>query len=180
MDAGSDRIMAAKQEPDEAAILEDAARLARASRSGALATVLDGQPNAALVTHAFGADGAPLLLLSSLAVHTRHLLANPACCLLLTGTATSDNPQTTPRLALSGTAAKVEAAEAKAFIITHPYAAGYATFTDFAYWRISLTQAQYIGGFAAAFHLNIAALQHAIIAAAGIKPVAATGTAAYE
>jgi putative heme iron utilization protein len=172
--------MAAKQEPDEAAILAAAAGLARAARSGTLATVLDGQPNAALVTHAFGADGAPLLLLSSLAVHTRHLLKNPACCLLLTGTPTSDNPQTTPRLALSGTAAIVDAAEATEFLITHPYAAGYATFTDFAHWRIFLTQAQYIGGFAAAFHLNVAALQHAIIAAAGIKPVAATGTAAYE
>jgi putative heme iron utilization protein len=172
--------MAAKQEPDEAATLAAAAGLARAARSGSLATVQDGQPNAALVTHAFGADGAPLLLLSSLAVHTRHLLQNPACCLLLTGSPTSDNPQTTPRLALSGTAAMVAPEQAAEFLITHPYAAGYATFTDFAYWRISLTQAQYIGGFAAAFHLNVAALQHAIIARLGISPVAATGTAAYE
>jgi len=54
-------------------------RLMREARSAALAT-LDagtGMPFATLVTVAGAADGAPLLLLSDLAAHTRNLKADP-------------------------------------------------------------------------------------------------------
>jgi putative heme iron utilization protein len=148
--------MAATQEQD---YIEAARLLIRNANTATLATAQAGIPHAALVTVAFQPDFAPVLLLSQLAVHTRHLLANPACALLLTGEPGSPNPQTTPRLCLTGTAAQTSDPAARSlFLHRHPYAAGYADFADFAFWQIVITGAYYIGGFAAASDLDTAKL----------------------
>jgi heme iron utilization protein len=150
--------MAANQEPAAAALV-------LAAKSAALATVHEGLPYASLVTPAWDVDGAPVLLLSSLAAHTRHLRANPACALLLTGQPADENPQTTPRLTLGGTARQIEAeAVRERYLQTHPYAATYAGFGDFAFWKITVSTAQYVGGFGNAGVLEIAALQQEISA----------------
>jgi putative heme iron utilization protein len=148
--------MAAKQEQDT---ITKARLLIRNASSGTLATAAAGMPHAALVTVAFQPDCSPVLLLSELAVHTRQLHSNPACAVLLTGESTGPNPQTTPRLCLTGTAAKTSAPAARTlFLHNHPYAAGYADFADFAFWQMTITGAYYIGGFAAATHLDVASL----------------------
>jgi len=154
--------MAANQDPER---LIAAAALLLAARTGTLATVQDGKPHASLVTLALDEAGRPPLLLSTLAAHTRHLRDNPACALLVTGTAPSENPQTTPRLCLSG-AARPAAGDGlkESFLKIHPYAAQYADFGDFGFWVIFVSKVQYIGGFASASHLNVAALQHEISA----------------
>ncbi len=152
--------MAANQEPER---LAAAASLLVAARSATLATVFEGAPHASLVTPALARDGQPVLLLSSLAVHTRHLQANPACALLMAGAAQNENPQTTPRLSLSGIAQTVPADEVRArFLEIHPYAMQYAGFGDFSFWKITVSTAQYIGGFANAGYLDFAALQQEI------------------
>jgi hypothetical protein len=157
---GSDGIMAANQDP---APVQAAARLLIAARVGTLATVHEGVPHASLVTPALDSDGQPLLLLSSLAVHTRHLRVTPACALLVTGVAQTENPQTAPRLCLTGEAQPIESERAKQiFLKIHPYAEQYAEFGDFGFWKIFVSSAQYIGGFASASHLNLTALQHEI------------------
>ena len=154
--------MAANQEP---ARLAAAASLLVAARSATLATVFEGAPHASLVTPALADDGQPVLLLSALAAHTKHLQANPACALLVTGTAASENPQTTPRLSLSGQAHPVAAEAVRArFLEIHPYAMQYAGFSDFSFWKITVSTSQYIGGFANAGFLDFAALQHEISA----------------
>ena len=48
-----------------------------------------------------------MLLLSSLAEHSRQLRAEPRCALLFTGPAEGTNPQTAPRVTLTGLAAPV-------------------------------------------------------------------------
>src|SRR5258708_32975424 len=80
----------------------EARRLLRAARSGCLATSAAGQPFASLVTPACMPDGSILLLLSQLAEHTRHLAADPRCSLTVSGVAASANPQTTPRVTVTG------------------------------------------------------------------------------
>ncbi len=169
--------MAAKQAAGEDDFLAAAARLACAARVGTLATAAAGQPHAALVTPALLPDGQPLLLLSALSIHTRQLQQDPRCCLLLLGAPADDNPQTTPRLALSGHAkVTTTPAAAPAFLRAHPYAALYAGFGDFAYWRLVISDAQYIGGFAAACRLEVAALQYQIIRNFPPPAVDASGT----
>src|SRR6516164_8237780 len=57
-----------------------AKKLLREGRSGALATLMQGSgdPYCSLVNVATAADGSPLLLISTLAVHTRNVFADPA------------------------------------------------------------------------------------------------------
>src|SRR5262249_38745501 len=62
-----------------------AKKLLREGRSGALATlrVGTGDPYCSLVNVATAADGAPPLLISRLAVHTKNILAAPRVSLML-------------------------------------------------------------------------------------------------
>lgn len=139
---------------------QPAALLLRGAKAASLATADDGVPFAALVTVAFLADLSPVLLLSTLSTHTRQLMANPACALLVVGEAADENPQTAPRICLSGRAEITTDPAARAgFLAVHPYAALYADFTDFAFWRVDLQGAHYVGGFAAAAKLEVAKLR---------------------
>lgn len=129
------------------------------AKSASLATITEGAPFAALVTPAFLPDLSAILLLSELSPHTRHLAANPACALLLIGQPSTDNPQTAPRICLSGAAVMdPDPATRATYLQTHPYAAQYVDFTDFSFWRLTFTAAHFIGGFAAASKLNLAQL----------------------
>ena len=91
------------------------------------------------------------------------LRANPAGALLVTGSARDENPQTAARILLTGEAVQCDAPQARAaFLQKHPYAKLYCDFGDFHFWRLVVKDAHYVGGFAAAARLDIAALQHEI------------------
>src|SRR5580765_3913155 len=62
-----------------------AKKLLREARSGALATLMadSGDPYCSLVNVATAIDGAPLLLLSTLALHTKNILADARVSLML-------------------------------------------------------------------------------------------------
>ncbi len=137
----------------------EARKLLRSVRQANLATQAGGQPFASLVTPAVAPDGAVLMLLSSLSEHTRHLAADGRCALLFVGTAPEANPQTAPRVTVSGTAEPWPDAAAKAYwVARHPYAAFYADFTDFSLWRLRPEAGFYVGGFARAVRLSAASL----------------------
>ena len=154
--------MAANQEQD---FLTQAAALVVGARSATLATIADAHhPYASLVTPALDPDGAILLLLSDLAVHTRHLRADPACALMIVGAPLWGNPQTSPRITLTATAQLSADQQAKKnFLATHPYADLYINFADFHIWELTPVAAHFIGGFAAASQLDVAALHKKII-----------------
>jgi len=136
-----------------------ARRLLRAARAGTLASSGDGQPFASLVTPATAPDASVLLLLSDLAEHTRHLRADPRAALLVAGAATAANPQTAPRLTLTGLAEKLDDDALKArWLALHPYAAVYADFADFHLWRIRPRGGLFVAGFARATRLRPAEL----------------------
>ena len=157
------------------AILE-ARRLIRAGRAASLATAQAGQPFASLVTPASAPDLSPLMLLSSLSEHTRHLHADPRCALLITGAPTGPNPQTAPRVTVTGVAEQVPADQVAAlkarWLAVHPYAALYADFGDFALWRVRIGGALLVGGFARAVRLKASALlpdEAAVVAVAAAE-----------
>jgi len=133
----------------------EARKLVRAARSGTLATVAQGQPFASLVTPATAPDLSVLLLLSDLSEHTRQLRDDPRCSILVAGTAESANPQTTPRLTLTGRAEPTDDPALRArYLAVHPYATLYADFGDFHLWRMRLDAALYVGGFGRAARLG--------------------------
>jgi len=123
-------------------------RVARAARKAALATSMEGRPYVSLVTLAFDHDLSPILLLSRLADHTRNLLADGRAALLLDGTDGLANPQTGPRVTLTGTVAEEgDPRLRRRFLARHPGAALYAGFGDFAIWRMNVERAHFVGGF---------------------------------
>lgn len=136
-----------------------ARRLVRAARSATLATQQEGQPFASLVTPACAPDFALLLWLSTLSEHTRQLQREPRCALLFTGLAEEANPQTAPRVTVTGLAERVDDPALKArWLARHPYAALYADFADFGLWRIAPQGGLLVQGFARAHRLRAMAL----------------------
>jgi putative heme iron utilization protein len=146
-----------------------AARLLRAAHMATLATVQDGQPFASLVTPATAPDRSVLLFLSDLSEHTRHLRADPRCSLLVAGAPESANPQTAPRLTVTGLAERIDDEALKArWLARHPYASLYAAFRDFALWQVTPQAGLLVGGFARATRLRRAELAPDPDAAAAI------------
>ena len=137
-----------------------AKQLLRSIRAGALATLIPGRgfPFASLVNVATAADGSPVLLLSSLAGHTRHLDADPRLSLLLAETGAGD-PLTHPRLTIMGSGECIRDPDRRAalkarFLAKHPKSALYADFADFSFWRVAMDEAHLNGGFGRTGHFN--------------------------
>ncbi|MGH6794702.1 MAG: HugZ family protein [Methylocella sp.] len=135
--------------------LAQAKELLRSVRAGALATLAPGNfPFASLVNVATAPDGSPILLLSRLAAHTRHLASDPRLALLLARSGPGD-PLAHPRLTIMGTGECVidpdgRAARKARFLAKHPESALYAEFADFSFWRVVMEEAHLNGGFARA------------------------------
>jgi putative heme iron utilization protein len=131
-------------------------QLLRLVRAGALAThdSDQGVPFASLVTVATDYDGSPLLLLSRLAVHTRHLERDPRASILLADIGKGD-PLAHPRLTVIGTLERSDGEEVRRrFLGRHPKAKLYADFPDFSFWRMNVTGGHLNGGFARAASLT--------------------------
>src|SRR6185312_2076529 len=79
--------------------------LFRRSRQGALATLMaeSGDPYCSLINVASAPDGAPILLISRLAIHTRNILADARVSVMLDERAAGD-PLEGARIMLAGTA----------------------------------------------------------------------------
>lgn len=126
-----------------------AKKLMREARSGALATltVESGDPYCSLVNVASAADGAPLLLISRLAVHTRNILADPRVSLMLDERKPGD-PLEGARVMLAGTAARTESADVRRrYLARQPEAEMFAGFGDFAFYEVKLKGAHLVAGF---------------------------------
>ena len=126
-----------------------AKKLTREARSGALATLMAGagDPYCSLVNVAPAADGAPLLLISRLAVHTRNILADARVSLMLDERKAGD-PLQGALVTLMGTAARTESADARRrYLAYQPEAEMFAGFGDFAFYEVRLKGAHLVAGF---------------------------------
>jgi heme iron utilization protein len=138
------------EKPALAELAADARSLARRAMKASLATLSAGKgyPYASLITVATEASGAPIFLISALARHTRNLTQDPRASILFDGTGTLGDPLQGARVTLIGRAEKTaDEAVKRRFLARHPEAAFYAGFPDFAFWRLAVEGAHYIGGF---------------------------------
>lgn len=124
--------------------------LVRRALKGALGT-LDkgsGHPYASLVTVGTEPDGAPVLLISRLALHTRNLEADARASLMIDGTGGDGDPLAGGRATLIGRAQPTASeTAARRFLERHPTAAQYASFSDFRFYGFSVERVHYVGGF---------------------------------
>ena len=136
--------------PNKSEIAADARTLTRRAFKASLGSLdtPSGAPYASLITVATDLAGAPILLISTLARHTRNLANDPRAAILIDGSGGLADPLQGARLTLSGRAQKVnDEAVKRRFLARHPEAAFYVDFPDFAFWRLAMEGAHYIGGF---------------------------------
>jgi putative heme iron utilization protein len=126
-----------------------AKKLLREARSGALATLMApaGDPYCSLVNVASAADGAPLLLISRLAVHTKNILADPRVSLMVDERKEGD-PLQGGRVMLMGTAAVTDDPQARRrYLDRQPEAEMFAGFGDFSFYVVTVKAAHLVAGF---------------------------------
>ncbi len=126
--------------------------LLRRSRQGALATLMagSGDPYCSLVNVASHADGAPILLISQLAVHTKNILADARVSLML-DERTEGDPLEGARIMLLGRAVEVASDHLeivrRRYLNAHPSAEAFAGFKDFSFFLIRPSHTHLVAGF---------------------------------
>jgi putative heme iron utilization protein len=140
----------------EPTFAERARTLAYLGRTGTLATLSrrhPGHPFASVMPYALDDAGRPLLLISSMAMHTQNLEADARASLLVTQPDWTGDPLAAGRLTLMGEARRVPDPDAAAarerYLARHERARYWADFEDFGLWRLDLADLYFVGGFAA-------------------------------
>lgn len=138
----------------EPAYAERARTLVDVGRTGTLATLSrkhPGHPFASLMPYALDAAGRPLFLISTMAMHTQNLHADPRASLLVTEPAWRGDPLAAGRVTLVGEVAPVPSSdlgEARtAYLARHPNAAYWVDFKDFGFHRLDIRDVYFVGGF---------------------------------
>lgn len=130
---------------------ELARTLTAGQRQATLCTLTaDGYPYGSVVSYAVDDDGAPLLLISELAEHTVNAHGDERVSMLVAAaTAREGDPLGSARLTLLGRLRRLgdQTAPRAAYLERHPYAAAYADFTDFSFWRLEVEKCRFVGGF---------------------------------
>lgn len=130
-------------------------RIIRSARTASLGTLApDGGPFVTFVTVATDFNGAPIVLLSGLAAHTRHLARDGRASLLMQAPAgDGEDPLTGARATVSGHLQRVARSEdsharlLSRFLVRHPQAADYAAFDDFSIHHMTMDSVHLVAGF---------------------------------
>jgi putative heme iron utilization protein len=147
--------------PTDETSLKLARKLVREARFGAL-SVLEpesGHPFASRVLTGTDIDGVPVILTSMLATHTKALLNDPRCALLF-GEPGKGDPMAWPRITVLCDAERIphdsesDSRTRSRFLRRHPKAKLYASFRDFAFFRLVPKSASLNGGFGRAYIIS--------------------------
>lgn len=107
-----------------------------------------GWPHPSLAMVALDLDGTPILLLSTLAEHTRNLTRDDRVGLLFDGTVGLDEPLAAARVSVLGRAHRAESERLRRrYLARHPSAAVFAGFGDFAIYQVMVERAHLVAGF---------------------------------
>lgn len=111
-----------------------------------------GWPYASLAQVAVAHDGAPLLLLSDLADHTKNFARDDRVSLLFDDAHGLANPLTGARVTVQGRVEKLDGTDAaeglrERYLARHPEAADYAAFADFNFYRVVPERLHLVAGF---------------------------------
>lgn len=140
-------------EPSHAARARTLVHLARSGMLSTLSRRHPGHPFGSVMPYAPDEKGAPLLLISSMAMHTQNLQADPRASLLVTESGVKTDPLAAGRVTVMGRATRVADEERPAaratYLDRHPEAQQWLDFEDFAFWRLEVSDVYFVGGFGA-------------------------------
>jgi putative heme iron utilization protein len=138
----------------EPTFAEQARTLVHLGRTGTLGTLSrrhPGHPFVSIMPYAPDERGGPLVLISTLAMHTQNLAADARASLLVAQP--GDDPLALARVTVMGAARRLEAGERPAardaYLARHPNAVHWVDFDDFAFWRLDVADVYFVGGFGA-------------------------------
>jgi putative heme iron utilization protein len=143
-----------ERERDDPDLAARARALVLAERTGVLSTLSvhrHGYPYGSVTPYALSCRRQPIILISSLAAHTKNLLADPRACLFVGDQRAADDPQAGARVSLLARAAPVpaeEQADARArYLARVPQAQRYFATHDFSLWELAVEELRLIAGF---------------------------------
>lgn len=129
----------------------DAARcFVRSQHSGVLSTLsqrVEGYPFGSVAPFMLDHAGCPVILISTLAEHTKNIAADPRVSLIVQPY--SPDMQVAGRVTLLGRAQQLDdkSALGPRYLRFHPQAESYFAMHDFSFYRIEPVRIRYIGGF---------------------------------
>ena len=116
-----------------------------------------GYPFGSMIRYVIANDGAPLLMLSRIAEHSKHVAQQPNVSLLVSGEAEEGTDiQQVARLTILGELQRLEADSdyvkdnADKYFQQFPESKEYFEMLDFDFYRLDIHKQRYIGGFARA------------------------------
>lgn len=133
---------------------ERARTLVYLQQTGSLSTLSRKQPGwpfGSVMPYALDAQGQPVFLISTMAMHTQNLLGDPRASLLVTPPESRSDPLGAARVTLMGSVTKVpkeERDEVRAcYLARHAQASYWVDYQDFGFFRMSLAEIYFVGGF---------------------------------
>jgi heme iron utilization protein len=149
--AGSSRNQPVVPEPSFA---ERARTLVHLGRIGSLSTLSKRQPGfpfGSVMPYGLDNRGRPIFLISTMAMHTQNLLADPHASLLITQTDGDGDPLGSSRVTLVGNVVTVpedDIPEARRLYLERYANSKYwVDYEDFSFYRMDMVDVYYVGGF---------------------------------
>src|SRR5215472_17595146 len=138
----------------EPSFAERARTLMHSGRIGSLSTQSrkqQGFPFGSLMPYALDAQGRPIFLISTMAMHTQNLQADPRASLFVTEPGVSGDPLGSSRATLIGSVSRIpepELAVARTvYLARYPDSKYWVDFDDFSFYRMDVLDVYYVGGF---------------------------------
>lgn len=149
--SGSTSAQPAVPEPSFA---ERARSLMYSGRIGTLSTLSCKQPGfpfGSLMPYALDAQGHPIFLISTMAMHTQNLQRDPRASLFVTESDIGDQPLGASRVTLIGSAIRLQASDLAGarslYLAGYPDSKYWVDFDDFSFYRMDVLDIYYVGGF---------------------------------
>jgi len=151
---GGSRVASDQPAIPEPSYAERARTLMHLGRLGSLSTHSRKQPGfpfGSVMPYGLDDHGRPIFLISTMAMHTQNLQADPRASLLVAPEDAADDPLGASRVTLVGNVGSVADAEvgvARAlYLERHANSRYWVDFEDFSFYRMDVVDVYYVGGF---------------------------------
>ena len=138
----------------EPAFAERARTLMYLGRIGSLSTLSRKQPGfpfGSVMPYGLDGHGRPIFLISTMAMHTQNLQADPRASLLVTQADTAGDPLGASRVTLVGNVLPLQSSEVpearKLYLQRYDNSKYWVDFEDFSFYRMDAVDIYYVGGF---------------------------------
>jgi heme iron utilization protein len=138
----------------EPSFSERARTLVYLGRIGSLSTLSrkqSGFPFGSVMPYALDASGRPIFLISTMAMHTQNLQADPRASLLVTQADASGDPLGASRVTIIGNVLTIPEADVpearRLYLERYANSKYWVDFEDFSFYRMDVLDVYYVGGF---------------------------------